>query len=542
LLLATLPGLAAANVSAGNCTSDISTMDRGEYRPVLICGPGISSDYLIDGLSDADVAVEYQQFLRRCSPEKSDPGLYLWLRAGARALPASLSLRDSSGKASTCGVTSIAVPDRTLLPDAVLRPAVRDDGNAWLLEISAPDGVSFSRACERKLAFPRDRQWPDLTLLSESELARSRLRRGVPKMPMSCTNDRIRAVVSVSGQQRFPAKIIAYGVSREDGRQVEAVSYATLPEHGWSTAMPPEAARYISVGGYRTRYFEAGRGEDTIILVHGGQPDPISPTAEFWRQNVPELARNFRVIAFDMLGCGLTDNPRTPEDYLHYYERLPVHLYGLIQALGLRRVHLVGHSQGGWPVLRVALDHPEIIKSLVSADSVMAPFAGPSGNKAVGRFAYLLMHGTPPQGPTVESLMREQFLAAETWNNLSWDRTKERLTFAQLPKLAEAKLALQAVRMSPGHPAFRELRRQALADLEAGRLEVPHLLVWGYQDSLAPIDLGLEFMEIASHSPAPTELVVINRSGHSPQLEHPEQFNAAVLSFASQYRSRRSDR
>jgi pimeloyl-ACP methyl ester carboxylesterase len=515
-------------------------MDRGEYRPVQICGPGIRSDYRIDGLSDSGITVEYQQFLQRCSPEQNDPGVYLWLRAGAGAMPASLALRAGPGAAATCGATPIDVPERTLLPDAVLRPAARDGSNAWLLEINAPAGVTFGQACDRRLAFPRNERWPDLTLLNPSELARSRLSRGVPTVPVACTSRRIRAVVSVSGQQRFPAKVIIDGVSGADGLPVEAVTYATLPEPGWSTAMPPDAARYISVDGYRTRYFEAGRGEDTIVLVHGGQPDPVSPTAEFWQQNVPELAQNFRVIAFDMLGCGLTDNPRTPDDYLHYYERLPAHLYGLIQALGLKRVHLVGHSQGGWPVLRVALDHPEVIKSVVSVDSVMAPFAGPSGNKAVSRFAYLLMNVTPPQGPTVESLMREQVLAAETWNNLSWPRTKERLAFARLPKLTEAKLGLQAVRMSPGHPVFRELRRQALADLEAGRLRVPHLLMWGYQDLLAPIDLGLQFMQIASHGPAPTQFVVINRSGHSPQFEHPEKFNAAVLSFVSQYRSRRT--
>ncbi|MDH4022825.1 MAG: alpha/beta hydrolase [Gammaproteobacteria bacterium] len=542
LLLASLLGLATKNIVAGNCTADVSHMDRGEFRPVLLCGQGIPVDYRIEGLAEAGISVEYQQYLDRCSPELNEPGIYLWLRAGARATSASLSLRDASGGTPACEVMPVAVPDRTLLPDASLRLVSRDGSNIHLLEISAPSGVSFSQACESGLVFPADRQWPDLALLTQDELTGSRLRRRMPTTPMACTTDRISAIVSASGEQRFPAKIVIRGVSTADGRQVEGVSYATLPEPAWSTAMPASAARYIDVDGYRTRYFEAGRGEDTIVLVHGGQPDPISPTAEFWRQNVPDLATSFRVIAFDMLGCGLTDNPRTPEDYLHYYERLPLHLYGLIRALGLTRVHLVGHSQGGWPALRVALDHPEIVRSVTSVDTVLAPFAGASGNKAVGRFAYLLMHGTPPEGPTVESLMREQLLAAETWNNLSWRRTEERLEFARLPKLGEARRALQAVRMSPGHPAFRELRQQALADLEAGQLKVPHLLVWGFQDPLAPFDLGLEFLKIASHSPAPTQLVVINQSGHSPQLEHPGQFNAAVLSFVSQYRSPRSTR
>jgi pimeloyl-ACP methyl ester carboxylesterase len=92
--------------------------------------------------------------------------------------------------------------------------------------------------------------------------------------------------------------------------------------------------------------------------------------------------------------------------------------------------------------------------------------------------------------------------------------------------------------MSPGHPAFRKLREEALAELAAGRLAVPHLVLWGYDDRLATIAQGLEFFRIASASPGATELVVMNGAGHIPQIEYPEAFNQAVVGFCGRYRER----
>jgi pimeloyl-ACP methyl ester carboxylesterase len=534
-LFAPALALCIANSDAGTCTADVNEMDRGERRPVLVCGAGIPPGYVIEGLADAGFTIEYRQFLKRCAPDLSEPGLYLWLRAAADARPARLTIRDGTGGSAVCENLQIAVPDRELLAPARLEPLANGGRNAYLLEVATPAGSRSGVSCASVLEFPPGKPWPQLRLLTPDEVARAQKYAGVAAVAPLCERHRMQSLVEVTGEQRLPAKVVVRtGAGRTTPRR-EAIAWAALPDPAWYAAMPGSAARYVDVDGYRTRYFEDGDGDDTVILVHGGQPDPVSPTAESWRQNFPGLAAGFRVIAYDTLGSGLTDNPRTADDYLHYYERVAGHLYGLIKALGLQRVHLVGHSQGGWPVLRVALDHPEVVSSVVSVDSVMAPFGGKSGQSAVSRFGYLLLHVTPAEGPTVASLLREHLLSAATWNNMSWSQAELRVPFAQLEKLAEARAALQAVRMSPGHPAFRELRRRALTDLEAGLLRVPHLLVWGYQDPLAPVDLGLEMLRIASHSPAPTQMAVINEAGHSPHLEQPGQFNAIVASFVRQY-------
>ena len=62
----------------------------------------------------------------------------------------------------------------------------------------------------------------------------------------------------------------------------------------------------------RTRYYEAGVG-DPLVLIHGGQFATVS-SLDCWSRNLEALAGRFRVIAFDRLGEGFTDNPKTGAD------------------------------------------------------------------------------------------------------------------------------------------------------------------------------------------------------------------------------------
>jgi pimeloyl-ACP methyl ester carboxylesterase len=500
---ATLP----ARVHAAECSSDLARLDRGERRPVLICGADIAPDVEVRGLEGTGIAIGYRQHLRRCSLEDNGPGLYLWLEAAADARPAALELR-SPGGAHYCQDMPIAVEPRRLAGPAALH-ATEEPGR-YRLEVR---GAGLESACREGLRFPPDPWSPTLALR--------------PGSTPACDARGLRAEVVLRGSQRMPSRALL-----GDG----ALAWVPAPVPPWAGTLRPEQAKFVDVGGYRTRYFEAGGGPDTVILVHGGQPDPVSPTAESWRQNVAALAREFRVIAYDALGSGLTEAPRDEATYRRFYEAVADHLLGLIRALGIRRAHLVGSSQGGWPVLRLALDHPDLVKCAVSVDTVMAPFTRDAPGLAV--FAYTLNHVHPASGPTAESLLRERRTVAYGWNNLDPQEVAERMQFVRLGKLEEAKAALARLQMSPGHPAFRSLREAALAELAGGRLTVPHLVVWGYDDRLATIAQGLEFFRIASASPAPTELWVVNQAGHIPQAEHPDAFNRAVIGFCGRYRAR----
>src|SRR3954469_4763300 len=72
-------------------------------------------------------------------------------------------------------------------------------------------------------------------------------------------------------------------------------------------------AKFVDVGGIRTRYFDGGTGEP-MVLIHGGQW-PATSSADGWAPLFDQLAEHFHVYVFDKLGHGFTDNPRTDADF-----------------------------------------------------------------------------------------------------------------------------------------------------------------------------------------------------------------------------------
>ena len=139
--------------------------------------------------------------------------------------------------------------------------------------------------------------------------------------------------------------------------------------------------KFIDVDGIRTRYFDKGDGE-VLLLVHGshfGTPDACESALD-WEFNFDALAERYRVIAMEKLGQGYTDNPRTDADYT--MAATVKHAAGLLQTLGLKNVHVIGHSRGGYVVARLTLDHPELVRSCTIVDSgTLAP--GPSKTESI---------------------------------------------------------------------------------------------------------------------------------------------------------------
>jgi 2-hydroxy-6-oxo-6-(2'-carboxyphenyl)-hexa-2,4-dienoate hydrolase len=129
--------------------------------------------------------------------------------------------------------------------------------------------------------------------------------------------------------------------------------------------------KFIDVDGIRTRYFDKGSGE-VLLLVHGshfGTPDACESALD-WEFNFDALARSFRVIAMDKLGQGYTGNPKTVADFT--MAATVKHAARFIETLGLKNVHVIGHSRGGYVVARLTLDHPSWYARVI-IDSTLAP-------------------------------------------------------------------------------------------------------------------------------------------------------------------------
>ncbi len=124
-------------------------------------------------------------------------------------------------------------------------------------------------------------------------------------------------------------------------------------------------------------YVDEGEGE-AIVFVHG------TPTWSFvWRQQIKALSRNYRCIAPDHVGFGMSEKPT---DFAYTPEAHADNLEQLIQHLQLKNITLVVHDFGGPIGLRYALRYPENVKNLVILNTWMWSLEGESKIMKISRF------------------------------------------------------------------------------------------------------------------------------------------------------------
>jgi 4,5:9,10-diseco-3-hydroxy-5,9,17-trioxoandrosta-1(10),2-diene-4-oate hydrolase len=258
---------------------------------------------------------------------------------------------------------------------------------------------------------------------------------------------------------------------------------------------------------------EAGTGEP-VVLLHGGGPGATA-WSNFGR-NVGALSASFRVLAVDQPGFGRSDKPTDHPQYFTYSSGA---LAGLLDAIEVERVHLVGNSLGGGTAVRFALRYPDRVGRMV----LMAPgglglnvFAPDptEGVKRLGAF------GAPP-GPTREKL-------AEFLRTLVFDRrlitdelVEERFAAASAPESLQAMAAMGASFMRPDDFEDGMLWR------EAHRLRHRTLLIWGREDRVNPLDGALVALKVLRNA----QLHVFGGCGHWAQLEKFEEFNRLAADF-----------
>ena len=303
-----------------------------------------------------------------------------------------------------------------------------------------------------------------------------------------------------------------------------------MPAPAASTSVPAAAVTFESTSRYadttagpgdtplRLHYHDTGPAASAaaaapVVLLHGGGPGATA-WSNFGR-NAVVLASSFRVIAPDQPGFGRSDKPTEHPQYFTYSSGA---LAGLLDSIGVDRVHLVGNSLGGGTAVRFALRYPDRVGRLV----LMAPgglglnvFAPDptEGVKRLGAF------GAPP-GPTREKL-------AEFLRTLVYDRrlvtdelVEERFAAASTPESLAATAAMGASFMGADY-------EDGMLWREAHRLRHPTLLVWGREDRVNPLDGALVALKLLRNA----QLHVFGGCGHWAQLEKFEEFNRLAADF-----------
>src|SRR2546430_5886122 len=118
--------------------------------------------------------------------------------------------------------------------------------------------------------------------------------------------------------------------------------------------MPEIELRGGALDGLRIHYVVDGRGP-AVLLVHG-----LGGFAESWRHNIGYLGRHATVYAIDLPGFGSSGKPRATYGLAFFAQALR----RFVEATGLGRVTLVGHSLGGAVAVAYAATHPESLERL----------------------------------------------------------------------------------------------------------------------------------------------------------------------------------
>jgi 2-hydroxy-6-oxonona-2,4-dienedioate hydrolase len=291
-------------------------------------------------------------------------------------------------------------------------------------------------------------------------------------------------------------------------------------------------AKFIDVGNIPTRYYDYGQGE-TILLVHGGSMGGAS-TANNWSRNIPGLSKYFRVLAVDRLAQGMTGNPEDDVDFTN--QGVTKHIYQFIQTMNLDQLHLVGHSSGGGIMFYLALEHPEIVRTMtiVSVGPQM-PGRGPT------KFDELLKK-CPPDRSSYEHRKCRLLALGHTPETFPPDYEAADEYMGNLPKAVETRTRMNTMRAArPGWPDDENEKYRALAWEKAreGGLQMPILmfcgkqdtLSWGADESHAMMKGELNFFDLLGSNNPRVKMIIINEAGHFPYREHPETFNADLIHF-----------
>jgi pimeloyl-ACP methyl ester carboxylesterase len=268
---------------------------------------------------------------------------------------------------------------------------------------------------------------------------------------------------------------------------------------------------YVTVGGIRTHYVECGKGP-TIVLVHG-----LSACFWNWWRNLPALSQHFRVIAYDLKGCGNSAKPRGP----YTTEACVAQLTGLLDELSIPRASLVGHSLGARIALNTALACPDRVQSLV----LVSPSCYPqTAGRAV---SWLILPGIGELYTQLLFSGRADYLVRRAlrgcmhpeavindedvyWNMLSGVAEKRRL----------AQTYLRYGRQIQFHKPWALAQRYS-------EITAPTLIIGGDSDRLVPT---MHSEQLARTLPQ-ARLEIWPNTGHLPHSEQPERFNSTISAF-----------
>lgn len=273
----------------------------------------------------------------------------------------------------------------------------------------------------------------------------------------------------------------------------------------------PFKYRFIEIDGHTMHYIDEGKGE-ILLMVHG-----IPDWSFSYRHLIKNLSKNYRCIAPDNLGYGLSEKPEDA-DYSH-----PAHarrLEEFIDRLGLKNINLLLHDFSGSMGIYYAKNHPENVIKIIVGNSWVWSLQNDkhfgTGAKLIsswlGRFLYLKLNFS------VNFMLKQSFADKAKLTKAIFDQYK----YAQdkAARKANYRLAKDLVGAHEWHDSIYNKREKLLSK--------PMLLLWGMKDKFFPAETMLpKWLEAFPNA----KVVKLENVGHFFQEEAPQEVANAIRDF-----------
>ena len=262
-----------------------------------------------------------------------------------------------------------------------------------------------------------------------------------------------------------------------------------------ATAKGPEPET-VEVGGRRLRYLAAGEGAgDPVLFLHGYGGDLNN-----WMFNQPAVAEQRTSYALDLPGHGGSSKDVGEATI----PSLADTVLGFLDAKGIGRAHLVGHSMGGAVALELALSHPDRV---ASATLVCPAGLGPDISMDYIN-GFIEANRRKKMEPVLQMLVHDPGM-------VTGDMIEDVLKFKRLDGVDAALKKLRDT-LFPGGRQGHLLRDRI------GEAKVPVRVVWGREDRIVPAAHGQGL-------PGSVQVTVLDHAGHLAHMEKSKEVNELVL-------------
>ena len=271
---------------------------------------------------------------------------------------------------------------------------------------------------------------------------------------------------------------------------------------------------FIGVDGLRIRTLEEGSGS-AVLLLHGAS---LGSSADVWTGNLPGLAAHgLRVIACDLPGFGLSDNPE--DGSVAYRTRF---VLAFMDALRLRKAHLIGHSQSGRIAVSLALEQSERVSKVIvlGTGSLLPPLRGSGKSDAVEGEDGAVME------PALEETRRllEESLFDTTLVTPAALQTRHRMSTGKNFRAFLERRRASSGERKDSKPESKQLWQRL------GEVPVPLRLIYGRQDRGNAAERAALAMQ---HTPG-LDLHLVERCKHLVQWDAAEEFAALCGPFLAE--------